>query len=102
MRTKTVQATRAQAEKVVDELMRVFNQEKWGWERPRIMVDEWEDGRTVFVWDGPPEWTYVFPYGGTIGRDVKVPEAKLPPGVWTEPYNLGVVSVYYERPIRRS
>ena len=54
------------------------------WERPRVMVDTWEHGRTVIVWEeGPHGWMRVFPCVGMLnGTSWEVPEAELPKGVW--------------------
>jgi hypothetical protein len=45
------QATAQQAEAVVDALMKVFDQPLFNWEPPRVVVDTWEQGRTVVVWE---------------------------------------------------
>ena len=68
------------------------------WERQRVMVDTWEHGRTVVVWEeGPHGWMWVFPCGGMLnGTSWEVAEAEQPKGVWVEPYDGCVVSVYQE------
>ena len=93
---QNMQATAQQAEAVVDALMKVFEQPLFDWERPRVMVDTWEHGRTVVVWEeGPHGWTGVFPSGGMLGGTLwEVPEAELPKGVWVEPNDGCVVRVY--------
>jgi hypothetical protein len=98
------QATAQQAEAVVDALMKVFDQPLFDWERPRVMVDTWEHGRTVCVWEeGPHGWMWVFPCGGMLnGTSWEVPEAELPKGVWVEPYDGCVVSVYQKVAERQS
>jgi hypothetical protein len=70
------QATAQQAEAVVDALLKVFDQPLFDWERPRVMVDTWEQGRTVVVWEeGPHGWISVFPCGGMLsGTSWEVPE----------------------------
>jgi hypothetical protein len=97
------QATAQQAEAVVDALMKVFDQPLYDWERPRVMVDTWEHGRTVFVWEeGPYGWMSVFPCGGMLnGTSFEVPEAELPKGVRVEPYYDGCVVSVYQSPQRR-
>ena len=92
------QATAQQAEAVVDALMKVFEQPLFDWERPRVMVDTWEHGRTVVAWAGGPHgWMWVFPCGGRLnGTFWEVPEAELPKGVWVEPNDGCVVDVYQE------
>ena len=92
------QATAQQAEAVVDALLKVFDQPLFDWERPRVMVDTWEHGRTVFVWEeGPHGWMWVFPCGGMLnGSRWEIPEAELPKGVRVEPNDGCVVSVYQE------
>jgi hypothetical protein len=92
------QATAQQAEAVVDALLTVFDQPLFDWERPRVMVDTWEQGRTVVVWEeGPHGWMSVFPCGGMLsGTSWEVPEAELPKGVWVEPNDRCVVRVYQE------
>ncbi len=92
------QATAQQAEAVVDALMKVFEQPLFDWERPRVMVDTWEHGRTVVVWEeGPHGWMWVFPCGGMLNGTLwEVPEAELPKGVWVEPNDGCVVGVYQE------
>jgi hypothetical protein len=92
------QATAQQAEAVVDALLKVFEQPLFDWELPRVMVDTWEHGRTVVVWEeGPYGWTWVFPCGGMLsGSRWEVPEAELPKGVWVEPDDGCVVRVYRE------
>jgi hypothetical protein len=92
------QATAQQAEAVVDALMKVFDQPLFEWARPRVMVDTWEHGRTVVVWEeGLYGWTSVFPCGGMLNGTLwEVPEAVLPKGVWVEPDDGCVVSVYQE------
>jgi hypothetical protein len=89
---------------VVDALMKVFDQQLFDWELPRVMVDTWEHGRTVVVWEeGPYGWTWVFPCGGMLnGSRWEVPEAQLPKGVWVEPNDGCVVSVYQEVAERQS
>ena len=98
------QATAQQAEAVVDALMKVFEQPLFDWERPRVMVDTWEHGRTVVVWEeGPHGWMGVFPCGGMLNGTLwEVPEAELPKGVWVEPSDGCVVSVYQEVAARQS
>ncbi len=98
------QATAQQAEAVADALMKVFDQQLFNWELPRVMVDTWEHGRTVVVWEeGPYGWTWVFPCGGMLGGSRwEVPEAQLPKGVWVEPNDGCVVSVYQEVAERQS
>jgi hypothetical protein len=90
------QATAQQAEAVADAVMKVFDQQLFNWELPRVMVDTWEHGRTVVVWEeGPYGWTWVFPCGGMLnGSRWEVPEAQLQKGVWVEPNDGCVVSVY--------
>jgi hypothetical protein len=90
------QATAQQAEAVVDALMKVFDQPLFDWERPRVVVDTWEQGRTVVVWEeGPHRWMWVFPRGGMLnGTSWEIPKAELPKGVWVEPYDGCAVSVY--------
>ena len=92
------QATAQQAEAVVDALMKVFDQPLFDWERPRVIVDAWQHGRTVVVWEeGPCGWMWVFPRGGMLnGTSFEVPEAELPEGVWVEPHDGCVVCVYQE------
>jgi hypothetical protein len=92
------QATAQQAEAVVDALMKVFDQPLFEWARPRVMVDTWEHGRTVVVWEeGLYGWTSVFPCGGMLNGTLwEVPEAVLPKGVLVEPDDGCVVSVYQE------
>jgi len=92
------QATAQQAEAVVDALMKVFEQPLFDWERPRVMVDTWEHGRTVLVWEeGPHGWMWVFPCGGMLNGTLwEIPEAELPKGLWVEPYDGCVVGVYQE------
>jgi len=98
------QATAQQAEAVVDALMKVFNQPLFDWEPPRVVVDTWEQGRTVVVWEeGPHGWTWVFPCGGMLGGSLwEIPKAELPKGVRVEPYDGSVVSVYQEVAERQS
>jgi hypothetical protein len=98
------QATAQEAEAVVDALMKVFDQPLFDWERPRVMVDTWEHGRTVVVWEeGPHGWMWVFPCGGMLnGTSWEVPGAELPKGVWVEPNDGCVVSVYQEVAKRQS
>jgi hypothetical protein len=92
------QATAQQAEAVVDALLNVFEQPLFDWERPRVMVDTWEHGRTVVVWEeGPHGWMSVFPCGGMLNGTLwEVPEAELPKGVGVEPIDGCVVRVYQE------
>ena len=68
---------------MVDALMKRFDQPLFDWERPRVMVDTWEHGRTVVVWEeGPHGWMRVFPCGGMLNGTLwEVPEAELPKGV---------------------
>jgi hypothetical protein len=98
------QATAQQAEAVGDALMKVFEQPLFDWERPRVMVDTWEHGRTVLVWEeGPHGWMLVFPCGGMLNGTLwEVPEAELPKGVWVEPYDGCVIGVYQEVAERQS
>ena len=90
------QATAQQAEAVVDALLKVFEQPLFDWERPRVIVDTWEHGRTVVVWEeGPHGWMGVFPRGGMLNGTLwEIPKAELPKGVWVEPNDGYVVSVY--------
>ena len=99
-----MQATAQQAEAVADALMKVFDQPLFDWERPRVMVDTWEQGRTVVVWEeGPRGWMWVFPYGGMLnGTSWEVFEAELPNGVWVEPNDGCMISVYQEVAERQS
>ena len=92
------QATAQQAEAVVDALLKAFEQPLFDWERPRVVVETWEHGRTVVVWEaGPHGWMWVFPCGGMLSGTLwEVPEAELPKGVWVEPKDGCVVSVYQE------
>jgi hypothetical protein len=92
------QATGQQAEAVVDALLKVFDQPLFDGERQRVVVDTWEHGRTVVVWEqGPHRWMWVFPRGGKLnGTPWEIPEAELPKGVWVEPYDGCAVSVYQE------
>jgi hypothetical protein len=98
------QATAQQADAVVDALLKVFDQPLFDWERPRVVVDTWEHGRTVVVWEeGPYRWMWVFPCGGKLnGTSWEIPEAELPEGVWVEPYDGCAVSVYQEVAERQS
>jgi len=98
------QATAQQAEAVVEALMKVFEQPLFDWERPRVMVDTREHGRTVVVWEeGPHGWVWVFPCGGMLNGSLwEVPEAELPKGVWVEPSDGCAVSVYQDVAERQS
>jgi hypothetical protein len=98
------QATAQQAEAVVDALMKVFDQPLFDWERPRVIVETGEHGRTLVVWEeGPHGWIWVFPCGGMLkGTGWEVFEAELPRGVWVEPYDGCVLSVYQEVAERQS
>ena len=92
----TQQATAQQAEQVADALMEAFNARRFGFERPTVKVDDWDQGRTVLIWtDGPYGWSYTFPFGGYVGN-YNVPSVQLPTGVWTEAYNDSVMSVWYD------
>ncbi len=97
---QTKQATAQQAGAVVDALLKVFEQPLFDWERPRVMVDTWEHGRTVVVWqEGPHGWVGVFPCGGMLSGTLwEVPEAELPNGVWVEPTDGCVIRVYQQAP----
>jgi hypothetical protein len=97
-------ATAQQAEAVVDALMKVFDQPLFDWERPRVVVDTREQGRTVVVWErGPHGWTSVFPCGGMLNGTLwEIPKAELPKGVWVEPYDGCAVGVYQEVAERQS
>ena len=99
-----MQATAQQAEAVVDALMKVFDQPLFNWEPPCVMVDTWEQGRTVVVWDeGPHGWTWVFPCGGMLGGSLwEIPKAELPKGVRVDPSDGSVVSVYQDVAERQS
>jgi hypothetical protein len=79
-----VRATARQAEAVVDALMKVFDQPLFDRERPHVMVDTWQHGRTVVVREeGPHGWMWVFPCGGMLNGTLwEVPEAELSKGVW--------------------
>jgi hypothetical protein len=68
------------------------------------MVDTWEHGRTVVVWEeGPRGWVWVFPCGGMLnGALWEVPEAELPKRVWVEANDGCVVSVYQKVAERQS
>ena len=92
----TKQATKAQAEAVIDELMRVFQAQEFGWTRPKVDVNGWEHGRTVFHWEeGPCDWYHLFPYGGLDEFGNEWPAANLPKDVWIEQYDPGTTSVWF-------
>jgi hypothetical protein len=65
------QATAQQAEAVVDALIKLFDQPLVDRERPRVLVDTWEYGRTVVVWEEGP-------HGWMTGTSWEVPVTGLP------------------------
>lgn len=91
-------ATAQQAEAVVEALLDAFEQPLFEWERPRVIANTGERGPTLVAWEeGPHGWMSVFPGGGMLsGTSWAIPEAMMPEGVWVEPHDGCVVSVYQE------
>jgi hypothetical protein len=89
------QATAQQAQAVVEALLDVFEQPLFEWERPRVIANT---PSTLVVWEeGPHGWMSVFPCGGMLsGTSWEIPAATMPDGVWVEPHDGCVVSVYQE------
>jgi hypothetical protein len=78
----TVQATEAEAKKVAELLGNMFHMDP-----PKVMFNTWKDGRTMVVTEELPwEWHN---YWIEDRQD-------NPAGVWVEPYNNGIASVWKE------
>jgi hypothetical protein len=96
----TKKITKTIAKQVLAEVERVFA--PWieaGVEGPKIVMDfDWlgYGGRPSIVWEaGPYQWTYLFPRGGIDEEfGIKVPEAQLPEGVYTEAQTGWALSIY--------
>jgi hypothetical protein len=78
----TVQATEAEAQKVAELLGNMFHTNP-----PKVMFNTWEDGRTMVVteelhWEWQNYWN---------------PDSQdIPKGVWLEPYDNSIASVWKE------
>ncbi|MER6509648.1 hypothetical protein ABT158_22695 [Nonomuraea sp. NPDC001636] len=83
--------SRAQAEQVVAAIARQFGVAA---DEPKLM-EEWWDGRQWSIfWDGPHEWAFYVPEGGTFPESGwEIPACELPPGVSVEAVNACTLSL---------
>ena len=88
--------TKAQANKVLTALKRQQRSAIKAGATPPVLT--YDEGFPLILWEeGPYEWTYLFPHGGTDAEfGFKVEPVELPAGVFAEPqttYSMGLFNI---------